>query len=382
MAEAELRIERLDDSAAALDRFIRVPFALYGDDPHWVPPLIVERREHLNPRANPYFDHAEVAYWLALRGGQAVGRISAQVDQVYLDRHGDACGHFGFIEGIDDGAVFKGLFAAAEGWLRERGMVRARGPFSLSINDESGLLVHGHDSPPSMMMGHAPPYYATRIEAEGYGKAMDLYAYRYDAWQTFPSGPAAIVKRATRNAPIKLRRLNKANYQADLDIILDIFNDAWSDNWGFVPFTPAEIRHVAKSMKPLIRERLVSIIELDGAPAAMAVSLPNLNEAIADLDGSLLPFGWAKLLWRLKIGPMRSARVLLMGVRKQYHNSALGMALAFTAIGAIYSELTDSGFEYAELSWVLENNHTMRKMIEACDARHYKTYRVFEKALV
>ncbi len=382
MAVTDLCIERLDHSAAAIDRFIRVPFALYGDDPHWVAPLILERRDHLNPRANPYFDHAEVAYWLALRGSRAVGRISAQVDQVYLDRHGDACGHFGFVEGIDDGEVFKGLFAAAEGWLRERGMVRARGPFSLSINDESGLLVHGHDSPPSMMMGHAPPYYATRIEAEGYGKAMDLYAYRYDAWQTFPSGPAAIVKRATRNAPIKLRRLNKANYQADLDIILDIFHDAWSDNWGFVPFTPAEIRHVAKSMKPLIRERLVSIIELDGAPAAMAVSLPNLNEAIADLDGSLLPFGWAKLLWRLKIGRMRSARVLLMGVRRQYHNSALGTALAFTAVGAIYSELSDSGFEYAELSWVLENNHAMRKMIEACDARHYKTYRIFEKALV
>ncbi len=382
MAETDLCIEHLDHSAAAIDRFIRVPFALYGDDPHWVAPLILERREHLNPRANPSFDHAEVDYWLALRGGRAVGRISAQVDQAYLMRHGDACGHFGFIEAVDDGAVFKGLFAAAEGWLRERGMVRARGPFSLSINDESGLLVHGHDCPPSMMMGHAPPFYAAHMEAGGYGKAMDLYAYRYDAHQTFPSGPAAIVKRAARNAPIKLRHLNKANYQADLDIILDIFNDAWSDNWGFVPFTPAEIRHVAKSMKPLIRERLVSIIELDGTPAAMAVSLPNLNEAIADLHGSLLPFGWAKLLWRLKIGRMRSARVLLMGVRRQYHNSALGTALAFTAIGAIYSELTDSGFEYAELSWVLENNHTMRKIIEACGARHYKTYRIFEKALV
>ena len=381
MAETDLRIERLDHSAAAIDRFIRVPFALYADDPHWVPPLMLERRDHLNARLNPYFDHAEVAYWLALRGGRAVGRISAQVDQAYLARHGDACGHFGFIEGVDDGAVFEGLFGAAENWLRERGMVLARGPFSLSINDETGLLVDGHDSPPSMMMGHAPPYYAARLEACGYGKAMDLYAYRYDAHQTFPSGPAAIVKRAARNAALKPRRLDKTNYEADLDIILDIFNDAWSDNWGFVPFTPAEIRHVAKSMKPLIRERLVSIIEIDGVPAAMAVSLPNLNEAIADLDGSLLPFGWAKLLWRLKIGRMRSARVLLMGVRRRYHNSVLGTALAFTAVGAIYRELSDSGFDYAELSWVLENNHTMRKMIEACDARHYKTYRIFEKSL-
>ena len=380
MAEADLRIEQVVDPAG-IDRFIRVPFDLYAHDPHWVAPLILERRDHLNPKSNPYFDHAEVAYWLALSHGRAVGRISAQVDHAYLDRHNDACGHFGFIEGIDDPAVFKALFAAAENWLRDHGMVRARGPFSLSINHEAGLLVDGYDSPPSMMMGHAPPYYAQRIEGEGYSKANDLFAYRYDASQTFPPGPAAIVKRARRSNLIKLRFLDKARYRAELDIILDIFNDAWSDNWGFVPFTAAEIRHLAKSMKPLIISRLVSIVEVDGVPAAMAVSLPNLNEAIAGLDGSLLPFGWAKLLWRLKIGPMRSARVLLMGVRKQYHNSPLGSALAFTVIGAIYSELTAAGFDYAELSWVLENNLSMRRMIDACGARHYKTYRIYEKAL-
>ena len=381
MAETDLTIEKVGDGAG-IDRFIRVPFALYDDDPHWVPPLILERRDHLNPRANPYFDHAEVAYWLALRGGRAVGRISAQVDRASLERHQDATGHFGFIEGIDDGAVFEGLFAAAEGWLRGHGMVRARGPFSLSINDESGLLIDGFDSPPSLMMGHAPPYYARLIEAQGYGKANDLFAYRYEAGQTFPPGPAAVVKRAQRKASIKLRHLDKARYQADLDIILDIFNDAWSENWGFVPFTAAEIKHLAKSMKPLIREKLVSIVEVGGEPAAMAVSLPNLNEAIADLNGVLLPFGWAKLLWRLKVAPMRSARCLLMGVRKKYHNSVLGSALAFTVIGAIYRDLNAAGFDYAELSWVLENNHAMRKIIDACGARHYKTYRVYEKALV
>lgn len=342
---------------------------------------MMERRDHLNPRANPYFDHAEVAYWLARRGGRAVGRISAQIDSNHLARHGDDCGQFGFIEAPDEGQVFAGLFNAAEDWLRERGMARVRGPFSLSINDEAGLLIDGFEHPPSMMMGHAPPYYAARVEAEGYVKAMDLFAYRYEAHQTFPPGPAAIVKRAQRGNRVKLRHLNKARYQADLDIILDIFNDAWSDNWGFVPFTAAEIKHVAKSMKPLIREKLVCIIEVDGEPAAMAVSLPNLNEAIADLKGALLPFGWAKLLWRLKVGPIRSARILLMGVRRQYHNSPLGSALAFTAVGAIYRELSAGGFQSAELSWVLESNLVMRRMIEACGARHYKTYRIYEKAL-
>lgn len=380
MAKIDLCIEKITD-AAGMDRFICVPFQLYADDPQWIAPLMMERRDHLNPRKNPYFDHAEVAYWLALRQGLTVGRISAQIDRAYLDRHNDACGHFGFIEGIDDPAVFKGLLAAAEDWLRVRGMVRVRGPFSLSINDESGLLIDGYDSPPSMMMGHARPYYAQRLEAAGYAKAKDLYAYYYGADQTFPPGPAAIVKRAQRRDAITLRHLDKSRYHADLDIILDIFNDAWSENWGFVPFTPAEIRYMATSMKPLIVAKLVSIIAVDGEPAAMAVALPNLNEAIADLNGSLLPFGWAKLLWRLKIGRMRSARVLLIGVRKKYHGTALGSTLAFTAIGSIYDQLTTAGYDYAEMSWVLENNHAMRRMIEVCGARHYKTYRIYQKGL-
>ena len=380
LAVTDLRIEQVGDSAG-IDSFIRVPFDIYADDPHWVAPLMLERRDHLNPKSNPYFDHAEVAYWLAISDGRPVGRISAQLDHNYLERYNDGCGNFGFIEGIDDGAVFKGLFAAAEGWLRDRGMVTARGPFSLSINDESGLLIDGFDSPPSMMMGHAPPYYASRIEAEGYSKANDLFAYRFDRSQALPSGPLAIIKRAQRGNSIKLRHLDKSRYQAELEIILDIFNDAWSGNWGFVPFTAAEIKHLAKSIKPLISEQLVSIVEVEGVPAAMAVNLPNLNEAIADLDGRLLPFGWAKLLWRLKVGRMRSARVVLMGVRRKYHDSSLGAALAFTAIDAIYRDLTAAGFDYAELSWVLESNLPMRRIIDVCGARQYKTYRIYEKAL-
>ena len=380
LAVTDLRIEQVGDSAG-IDRFIRVPFDIYADDPHWVAPLMLERRDHLNPKSNPYFDHAEVAYWLAISDGLPVGRISAQLDYNYLERYNDGCGNFGFIEGIDDGAVFKGLFAAAEGWLRDRGMVTARGPFSLSINDESGLLIDGFDSPPSMMMGHAPPYYASRIEAEGYSKANDLFAYRFDRSQALPSGPLAIIKRAQRGNSIKLRHLDKSRYQAELEIILDIFNDAWSGNWGFVPFTAAEIKHLAKSIKPLISEQLVSIVEVEGVPAAMAVNLPNLNEAIADLDGRLLPFGWAKLLWRLKVGRMRSARVVLMGVCRKYHDSSLGAALAFTAIDAIYRDLTAAGFDYAELSWVLESNLPMRRIIDVCGARQYKTYRIYEKAL-
>ena len=377
---ASLRVEAVRD-AVGVDRFIRVPFALYADDPNWVPPLVIERRDHLNPRKNPYFNHAEAGFWLALRDGRPVGRISAQVDRARLERYDDATGHFGFVEAEDDGEAFAALFGAAEAWLRDRHMRRVLGPFSLSINDESGLLVDGFDTPPSIMMGHAPPYYAERIEAQGYTKAKDLVAYVYESHQRFPPGPAALVARARQSPNVTVRPLDKSRYRQDLHVILDIFNDAWSENWGFVPFSAAEIEHVAAALKPLIREEMVCIAEVDGEPSAMAVSLPNLNEAIADLGGALLPFGWAKLLWRLKFGRLRTARVALMGVRRRHHGTPLGMALAYTVVDAINRALRASGFERAELSWILEDNLPMRRIIDALGGRPYKTYRVYQKAL-
>ena len=373
-------IEAVAD-AAAMERFIRAPFALQGGDPNWVPPLIKERRDHLDPRKNPWFDHAEAGYWLALRGGRVAGRISAQVDRARLARHGDATGHFGFLEAEDDGAVFNALFGAAEAWLGERGMRRAMGPFSLSINDETGLLVDGFDSPPSLMMGHAPPYYGRRVEDQGYVKAMDLFAYTRETRQPLPPGPTALAERVRHSPEVTLRPLDPARYGDDLDIILDIFNDAWSENWGFVPFTAAEIDHLATSLKPLIRADLVCIAEVGGEPAAMAVALPNLNEAIADLGGRLLPLGWARLLWRLKVRGLRTARVPLMGVRRRYHATVLGAALAFAVVDAIHRHLAAAGFDRAELSWVLEDNQPMRRMVEAIGGRAYKTYRIYEKAL-
>ena len=376
-----VRVEAVAD-AAAMERFIRLPFALYDNDPHWVPPLVMERRGHLNPAKNPWFDHGEARYWLAYRDGQPAGRISAQVDRTYLDLYGDATGHFGFLEGVDDGAVFQALFNAAEGWLRDRGMTRVRGPFSLSINDETGLLVDGFDTPPSLMMGHAPPYYGSRVEAEGYGKAMDMLAYVYDSHQTMPPGPKALIARLRRSGDVTLRPLDQRHYGRDLGIILDIFNDAWSNNWGFVPFTAAEVAHLATELKPLIRPGLVCIAEVGGEPAAMAVSLPNLNEAIADLGGALLPFGWAKLLWRLKVGRIKTVRGPLMGVRRQYHSGWQGAALTFAVIDAVHGRLMAEGFERAEMSWVLETNRPMRRLMDAVGARPYKTYRVYEKALV
>jgi hypothetical protein len=367
---------------AALDRFIALPWRIYRDDPEWVPPLLFERRQHLDRKANPYFSHAEVQLWLALRGGEPVGRISAQIDQAALARHDDAAGHFGFLEAIDDAEVFAALLGTAEAWLRARGMRCLRGPFSLSINDESGLLVEGFDTPPSLLMGHAPRYYAGRVEAQGYAKARDLIAYDFDMKKDpLPSSARRLIGRLEAQSGLIVRPLDKSRFDRDLKAILAIFNDAWANNWGFVPFSEVEIAKVAKDLKPLIDADCVAIAELEGEAVAFAVGLPNLNEAIADLDGALLPFGWAKLLYRLKAGKIRTARMPLMGVRQAYQGGTLGAALAFAVIGRAHEGLRRRGFASTELSWVLEDNLQAQKIIEAAGGVPYKTYRIYEKAL-
>jgi hypothetical protein len=368
---------------ADLDRFIRVPWRIYRDDPQWVPPLVFERRQHLDPKSNPFFGHAEVQLWLALRDGEPVGRISAQVDRAALAQHEDATGHFGFLEAEDDAETFAALLGTAEAWLGERGMRRVRGPFSLSINDESGLLVEGFDRPPALMMGHARPYYGGRLEQQGYVKIRDLIAYDYDLTRVDYVPPAArrLVDRLAKRPDVTIRSLRKSQLSQDLKAVLAVFNDAWSNNWGFIPFSEVEIAKIAKDMKPLIRDDFVCIVEIDGEPAAFALALPDLNQAIADLDGALLPFGWAKLLYRLKAGKINRVRMPLMGVRKKHQNGALGAALAYTVVEKVHEGVRRAGFLGAELSWVLEDNLPARNLIETGGAKAYKTYRIYEKAL-
>ena len=370
------------EDKSALTRFIRFPWRIYHDDPQWIPPLVLERREHLNRRTNPYFQHAEARLWLALRDGRPVGRVSAQVDQASLRHHGDATGHFGFLEAEDDPEVFGALLATAEGWLAAQGMTQVRGPFSFSINDESGLLVEGFDRPPSLMMGHAKPYYAARVEQQGYRKAKDLIAYHYDVTSDpLPASAKPLVRRLEAEPRVVLRKLDRSRFAAELDAVLEVFNDAWSGNWGFVPLSSAEIAKLAKDLKPLILDDSLAIAEIDGTAAAFAIALPNLNEAIADLDGSLLPFGWAKLLYRLKFGKIRSGRMPLMGVRQRYHGTPWGAALAYAVIGKVNAGMRARGYTTGELSWILEDNASTRRIVESTGAVAYKTYRVYEKAL-
>lgn len=361
-----------------LRQFIRLPWSIYSNDPVWVPPLLLERKEHLSPR-NPYFDHAQYQSWIAYRDGNAVGRISAQIDQLHLEHHQENEGFFGMIEAEDNAETFKALLNTAETWLRDHGMRRILGPYNLSINQESGLLVDGFDTPPCLMMGHARPYYRTRIEENGYQKAKDLFAYIIDANFDHSAAMQAIVKRAKKR--VTVRSLRKSNYYEEMKIIEDIFNDAWSENWGFIPFTEAEFKQLAKDFKLILDLELIKIAEVDGAPAAFMVTVPNINEAIRDLNGRLLPFGWIKLLWRLKVRYPQTARIPFMGVRKQYHGSLLGAALAFMVIIDGQPHGIKRGLKKVELSWILEDNKGTRDIIESIGAVVYKRYRIYSKDL-
>ncbi len=366
---------------ADIKQFLQVPFEVFRDDKNWVAPLFLERLEHLDPKKNPYFKHAEAQLFVAVKNGRVVGRISAQIDQLHLDRYRDQTGQFGFMDSIDDRDVFAALVRRAEDWLRSRGMRRVVGPFSFSINDETGLLIDGFDTPPSMMMGHAPPYASQQLEALGFRKVKDVFAYDYDIKAPIPPLIERARRRAERASQITVRPINKKNMAAELDVIMEIFNDAWSDNWGFVPFTPDELKLLGTNLKLLVTGEYVAIASYNGVPAAMAITLPNLNEWFADLNGRIMPFGWAKLLPRVLAKKPRTLRLPLMGVRKAYHDSPTGSALAFAVIMALRDYHLKRGVERVEFSWVLEDNKGMRNIIETAGATPYKTYRIYEKAL-
>jgi hypothetical protein len=365
---------------AMLERFIRLPHALYRADPAWVPPLLLERRAALSARKNPWFQHGEAVFWIVRRNGRDVGRISAQQDRLAPVTDGQRPAFFGLLAAEDDPAIFAALLAAAEGWAVARGLRVMQGPFSLSINDQAGLLVSGFETPPMLMMPHDPPYAGARLEALGYRKARDLLAYVSEADVPLPPAAARAVARGLP-AGVTLRPLRRSALRQEVAALIDIFNESWSGNWGFVPFTAEEVAHLAAELRPLLRERLVWFAEIAGRPVGFAVCLPNLNEATADLSGRLLPFGWARLLWRLKVAGVGTGRVPLMGVRRELGAGLLGRTLPLFLIEALRREALALGMTRIELSWVLEDNLPMRHMAEAFGARVYKTYRVYQKAL-
>lgn len=366
---------------ADIKAFLDVPFPLYRADPNWVAPLYLERLEHLDPRKNPYFKHAEVELFLAERAGKPVGRISAQICQLRSARYKDGVGQFGFIEAENDPAIFSALVNAASDWLKAKGATCMQGPFSFSINDETGLLIDGFDTPPSMMMGHALPYYAPRLEELGFAKAKDVIAYDFLDGGDPPRAMKSAYQKALADPGVTIRPLDKKKLMAELETIVAIANDAWSDNWGFVPWTQDEMVALGNNLKMLVTGDYIAIAEYQGEPVAMAITLPNINDWITGLNGRLLPFGWAKLAWNLLGRPPRSIRMPLMGVKRKLHGTPLGAVIGMAAIAHVRNYHVGRGTVKGELSWILEDNARMRAMIESFGGKPYKTYRVYEKAI-
>ncbi len=360
--------------------FLDVVDDIYRGDPAYVRGLDMELKERLSPKKNPFFEHGEGTIYCAYRDGACVGRITATIDRAHLDLHHDATGFFGFLDTIDDEEVARGLLARAEAWLRGKGLKKVRGPLSLNINEELGCLVSGFDTPPYIMMPHHRPYQGGLIEKAGYRKEKDFFAWKYLVGE-----PNARVKRA--HADIKAmtevshRTASLKNLDRDVELLVDVFNDAWSDNWGFVPFSRKEVEKMAADFKLLLMPDITCIVSIAGEPAAVAVALPNLNELIADMHGKLFPLGLPKLLWRLKVQGPRSARLALLGIRKKWRHVRKYAALS----AFMYAEMNEGGkrlgIREGELGWTLEDNGRVNAGIQLMGAKHYKTYRVYEKSL-
>ena len=369
--------------ATKADRRAFVDFAwdAYKDDPAWVPPLKSEVHGLIDPRVNPWFQHGHAQLWLAMRDGRVVGRISAQIDDLVQSHMQAGLGQWGLFDALDGEAAAL-LIATAEQWLREQAMTATLAPISISIWDEPGLLIEGFAQPPMVMMGHHRPAYRAWIEAAGYAKAKDLLTYDLDIDKEQPKLIDRMVAAVERNPRIRIRNVDKSQFDRDSAIILHLLNDAWSDNWGFVPLTDAEIAYAGKKLKPIIYEDLVRIAELDGEPVAFMICIPDINEMTRDLNGRLFPFGFAKLLWRLRNPRVRRVRVPLMGVTKRLHGTRLAGQIAYTLIEYIRRACVQHyGVKEGEFGWVLEDNQGMMSIAELPGATVNHVYRVYQKAL-
>lgn len=385
MTAADIVITPVDSKAERAE-FVDLAYTMNADDPNWVPPLRMEALELVDPAKNPFFGHADVQLFLARRGGALVGRVSAHIDRLALQQPpeqgmGPGTGNWGLLEAADE-VVAAALIARAEDWLRAHGMTRVLAPLSMSIWEEPGQLVKGFDHPPTVMMGHQPERYRGYIEAQGYQFAKALKTYELDITKPFSPLIQRIVQSGFKNAKIRIRQVDKSNFDAEAALILHILNDAWSDNWGFIPFTDAEIAYAGKKFKPIVHEDLIMIAEYEGKPAAFMMTLPDMNEVIAPMKGKLLPFNWIKLAAWLVRPKVRTMRVPLMGVVKAHQSSRLASQLSSMLFETIrVAAITHYGATRGEIGWVLDDNQGMNAIAAAIDSTVNKEYWIYAKPL-
>jgi hypothetical protein len=363
-------------SRRELNTFIKLPWRIYRAGDPWIAPLIFERRRYLNRGKNPFFKHADAELFLGWRDDAPVGRISAQVDRAFNDFHGERWGWFGFFECLEDQAAAEALLAAAEGWLRERGQERMVGPASFTMNDEAGILVEGYDRPPILQTPWHHPYYRTLLEGAGLAKAMDLFMW--EQWFSELEVLPIIYELADKLEPehgITLRKMRKQDLEAEIRRFVEVYNAAWSTNWGFVPLAEEELVHAAKENKPLLDEDWLWVAEKGEEAVGAALTFPDFNQVLARLDGRLLPLGWAKALWhRRKIDRVR---VGFLGVKPEYQHTGVAAGLYV----AHFNEAARKPQSGGEMGWILESNTTMNRGMEAMGAKVVKRYRMYERSL-
>jgi len=373
-------LDRIDvepvTSAKSLRQFIGLPWKIYREDPFWVPPLIVEMKKLLDKARHPFFEHSSADFFLAVHHGNVVGRIAAILNNNHNRYYNESTAFFGFFESIPDQDVASALLDRVAQWARDHGLHQLRGPMNYSTNETVGVLIEGFDSRPCLMMSHNPRYYPGLIEGAGFNKAMDLYAW----WLLTEKGLNPKIIRVgeivLKEEGIKVRTLDMKKFWDEVEILKTIYNDAWSTNWGFVPMTDAEFKHLARDLKTIVDPRVVLIAEKNGEPVAFSLALPDFNQALAKINGRLLPFGLPRLMYYGR--RIRQVRVLALGIAKKVQNwGGLGAALYYES----YRRGVEAGYRTCEFSWTLENNDLINRSMQLFGAEIYKRYRIYQKTL-
>jgi GNAT superfamily N-acetyltransferase len=366
-------------SSADRTAFIRLPYSIYQGDPNWVPHLEMERRDFMSPKKHPFFEFGEVEFFLARRNGQVVGRIAAVNNPRYNEFQGTNVGFFGLFECVNDAGVARSLFEAAASWLRAKGFTSVIGPMSYSTNGEVGTLIEGFSTPPAIMTTYNPSWYPALIEACGFTKAKDLYAWELSSSTPPPEKVARIAEKIRQREGVTVRPVDMKQFDAEVARVKAMYNAAWEKNWGFVPMTEHEFDHLARDLKQMVRPELALVAEVKGQPVGFALTVPDANEAIKAANGRLttfgLPIGLAKLL--LASRRIRRLRLILLGTVEGYRRRGLDAILYLDTL----NKARELGYEGGEISWTLEDNHLVNRAIESMGGQKSKTYRVYEKPL-
>ncbi len=361
-----------------LKTFLKFPFEIYRDDPNWIPHLMIERKQFFDPNKNPFFQHAQVKHYLAYKNNVIAGRISAIINHNHNLFHQDKTGFFGFFECIDDIEVATELFDTAADYLRSYGMNVMRGPCNFSTNDEIGFLVKGYGEPPTIMNTYTPPYYLELAEKYGMRKAMDTYGYYLDESIEIPERHLKLAERIRKKEGLTIRTIRMKELNAEVERVKKIYNQAWEENWGFVPLTDAEIDYLAEDFKLVLDPNIVFFAELNGEPIGFALALPDFNQILRKLNGKLLPFGIVKVLFYKKIRRIIDGiRVIILGVLPEYRGRGIDNLLYLEVI----NEGLRHGYKWAELGWILETNHKMNRALESLGAEVFRIYRIYDYPL-